>query len=144
MKRTLIEFIRRGLMACGFGPMVLVICYLVAGKIGAVDTLSVNEVCIGIVSISLLAFVAGGMNVIYQAERLPLMAAVLIHGGVLYAWYLGTYLINGWLENGIVPMLVFTGIFAAGYMIIWAVIYAVTKSRTSRLNAKLTEQQNGE
>ena len=48
------------------------------------------------------------MNIIYQIERLPLMMAILIHGGVLYLCYLGTYLLNGWLERDITPILVFS------------------------------------
>ena len=85
--------------------------------------LSVNQVCLGIVSLSALAFVAGGMNVIYQVERMPLMLAILIHGGILYLGYLGTYLINGWLELGMTPVLVFSGIFAGCYLLIWGFIY---------------------
>ena len=90
--------------------MVLAVLYLILQKQGAVQTLTVREVCLGIFSLSALAFVAGGMNAIYQIERLPLMAAVLIHGSVLYAGYLAAYLINGWLEQGIFPILIFTGI----------------------------------
>lgn len=101
---------RRGLIACGFGPIVLAVLYLILQHRELIDTLSVNQVCIGIFSITLLAFVAGGMNVIYQIERLPLMVAILIHGLVLYVSYLGTYLLNKWLEFGLTPILVFTGI----------------------------------
>ena len=80
---------------CGFGPMILAIVYLILQRQADVETLTVNQVCIGIVSLSALAFVAGGMNVIYQVEQLPLMVAILIHGGVLYISYMGTYLVNG-------------------------------------------------
>ena len=134
MKKFIAEFFRRGLVACGFGPLILAILYLVLRRQGVVQTLTVNEVCLGIVSLTALAFVAGGMNAVYQMERLPLMAAILIHGGVLYFSYLATYLLNSWLEWDVTPVLVFTGIFVAGYLMIWAVIYAVMKKRTARLN----------
>jgi uncharacterized membrane protein len=52
-----------------------------------------------------------------------------------------TYLINGWLEWGAMPILVFTGIFVVGYLAIWAIIYAIIKSRTARLNDILKEKQ---
>ena len=74
------------------------------------------------------------MNVIYQVERLPLMVAILIHGGVLYISYLVTYLINGWLEWGTTPILVFTGIFVVGYVVVWMVIYSITMKRTEQIN----------
>ena len=80
------------------------------------------------------------MNVIYQLERLPLMAAVTIHGAVLYTGYLAVYLINGWLEQGSGPILVFSAVFVVGYLLIWALIYAVTRRRTKRLNGLLQKR----
>ena len=141
MKRNVYEFIRRGLIACGLGPIVLAILYLILKQQSVIDTLTVKQVCIGIFSITALAFIAGGMNVIYQIERLPLSVAILIHGGVLYICYLGTYLLNGWLKEGITPVLIFTLIFAVGYILIWAIIYSVTKRNTARLNEKLKQKQ---
>lgn len=141
MKNYFQEFIRRGLVSFGFGPLVLVLLYLILQEQALVETLSVNEVCVGIVSLSALAFVAGGMNFIYQIERLPLMLAILIHGGVLYGSYLATYLLNGWLDQGLMPILVFTGIFVLGYFLIWAIIYAIIKKRTEGLNEMLRKNQ---
>ena len=141
MKKYITEFFRRGLVACGFGPIVLAIFYLILQKQGTVNALSVDQVCLGIFSLSALAFIAGGMNVVYQLEQLPLMIAILIHGGVLYISYLITYLVNGWLKWGISQILVFTGIFIAGYIAIWAVIYSLTKTNTRKVNELLKEKQ---
>lgn len=141
MKAFLSDFIRRGLYACGFGPLVLALLYLILHHYSAIETLTVDRVCIGILSLSALAFIAGGINAIYQIERLPLMAAISIHGGVLYIGYLSTYLLNDWLEWGATPLLVFTGIFILGYLVIWAIIYAVIKKRTAQLNNILKEKQ---
>ena len=141
MKRNLLEFFRRGLVACGFGPLVLAAVYLILQQQGAVETLTVNEVCLGIVSLAALAFIAGGMNIVYRIERLPLMVAILIHGGVLYVSYLITYLINDWLEWGPTPILAFSAIFVFSFLAIWAVIYFVTKKRTTSLNEKLKQKQ---
>ena len=141
MKKNILEFVRRGITAMGIGPMVLVVLYLVLGRLGEVQTLTVREICTGIVSLSILAFVAGGMNVVYQVERLPLMIAILIHGGVLYVCYLITYLINGWLAWGAAPILVFSAIFVLGYLIIWIVIYSIIKRNTATLNEKLKRKQ---
>jgi len=144
MKKNVCVFFRRGLIACGFGPIVLAILYLILQRQGVMQTLTVNEVCLGIVSLSALAFIVGGMNVLYQIERLPLMVAILIHGSVLYISYLATYLLNGWLEWGITPILVFSGIFVLGYLAIWAVIYFITKKRTEKLNEILKKKQRRE
>ena len=141
MKKFILDFLRRGLIACGLGPIVLAFLYLIVQQSAAVETLTVNEVCIGIFSLTALAFIAGGMNAVYRIERLPLMVAILIHGGVLYISYLVTYLLNDWLEWGVAPILVFTAIFVLGYLIIWAVIYSIIKKRTARLNDILKKKQ---
>ena len=141
MKQFSLEFLRRGLVACGFGPVVLAILYLILQKSAGLETLTVKEVCTGIISLTALAFIAGGMNAIYQMERLPLMAAILIHGCVLYLGYLVTYLVNDWLEFGTTPILVFSGIFVVGYLAIWAIIYCIIKRRTARLNEKKKKKQ---
>ena len=138
MKRYTMEFFRRGFAAMGFGPLVLAVIYLILG----VDVLAVSEVVLGIISVSVLAFLAGGVNVVYQIERLPLAFAILVHGIVLYIVYLATYLINGWLAKGIAPLLVFTAVFVVGYLVIWSVIYLTTRKKTKKLNEAL--QKNGQ
>lgn len=141
MKKYVLEFFRKGLTAAGFGPIVLAVLYLILQKQGIVQSLTVNEVCLGIFSLFTLAFIAGGMNIVYQIERLPLMVAILIHGITLYISYLGTYLLNGWLQSGAAPILVFTIIFILGYFAIWIVIYSTTKKRTEKVNEILKTKQ---
>ena len=142
MKKIVLGFLQKGFVACGFGPMVLVILYWFLHRQCDLQYLSVNEVCTGIISLSVLAFIAGGMNVIYRIERLPLAFAILIHGSGLYISYLCTYLVNRWLEWGKAPVIVFTVIFVLGYLTIWAIIYWTTQKRTARLNEMLKQKQN--
>ena len=141
MKTNIMEFLRRGFTACGLGPMTLALLYWIMHQRGVLQTLSVHEVCTGILSLSALAFIAGGMNIVYQIERLPLMTAILIHGCVLYGSYLLTYLVNGWLERSILPILVFSAIFVMGYLVIWAIIYAIIRKKTQQLNEILKKKQ---
>ena len=141
MKKFVLEFVRRGLFATGLGPIVLAIVYLILKQSAGIDILTVNQVCIGILSLSVLTFIAGGMNAIYQVERLPLMTAILIHGGVLYIGYLGTYLLNDWLDFGIIPIIVFTAIFVVGYIVIWVIIYSIIRRNTAKLNEKLRKNK---
>ena len=137
MKKFYKEFLFRGLICAGGGPIVLAIIYGILGATGAVEYFSPREVCLGILTITLLAFIAAGMTAIYQLEQLPLPTMILLHGGALYIAYILTYLLNGWLLNQLTPILIFTGIFVAGYALIWLIIYAVTKSKTEELNKKL-------
>ena len=72
---------------------------------------------------------------------MPLMSAILIHGTVLYVGYLCTYLINDWLDIGMIPIIVFTAIFVVGYIVIWAIIYSMIRGKTAKLNEMLKEKQ---
>ena len=111
MKEHIKNFIMRGLLTASGGPVVLAIIYGVLGATGVADTLSPGAVCKGILTVTVLAFLAGGIGVIYQIERLPLCWAILIHGLVLYAAYILTYLVNGWLASQWIAVAVFTAIF---------------------------------
>ena len=137
MKKFLKEFLFRGLLCASGGPIVLAIIYGILGATGTAEAIPATQVCLGIVTITLLAFIAAGMTAIYQMEQLPLPIMILLHGGALYVAYILTYLINGWLQNSLVPILVFTGIFFAGYALVWLIIYFVEKSKTDKLNKLL-------
>lgn len=142
MKTFFSEFLRRGAVSCGLGPIVLALLYLILQRSDNLDTLTVTQVCNGIFSLTILAFVAGGMNAIYQVEQIPLMTAILIHGSVLYIGYLATYLVNKWLKWDKFPILVFSGIFVIGYFAIWIVIYLMVRKNTKSVNEKLRSKQN--
>ena len=140
MKKFGKEFLLRGLLACGGGPIVLAIVYGILGATGTVSHFSPNEVCMGILTVTLLAFIVAGMTAIYQMEQLPLPIAILLHGGALYIAYILIYLLNGWLLNQLKPILVFTGVFIGGYGLIWTVIYNITRAKAEALNRKLKEK----
>ena len=135
MRKYSLEFLRRGSMAAAGGPVILAVIYGILGATDAVTSLTPVAVCLGILSITLMAFIAGGITMIYMVERLPLLMAVLIHGGVLYLDYLLIYLLNSWLPRGAVG--IFTFWFAAGYGAVWLVIYFCIRAKTKKLNAKL-------
>ena len=139
MKTFWKNFLLRGLICAAGGPLILAIIYGILGATGAVESFSPREVCVGIISISLLAFIAAGMTAIYQAEQLPLLTQILLHGGALYLVYILTYLLNGWLQSSLVPILVFTGIFLVGYALVWLIIYLVEKSKADKLNRLLKD-----
>ena len=137
MKKYLLAFAHRGLCASVGGPVVLSIIYYILGVTGTLQALTPQEVALGTLTVSLLAFIAGGITTIYQIERLPLFAAILIHGITLYLDYILIYLLNGWLLSQWYAIAIFTGVFVAGYAVIWLIIYVATKASADRLNRKL-------
>lgn len=139
MKKFLKEFLFRGLICAAGGPLVLAVIYGILGTTGAAETIPATEVSMGIVTITLLAFIAAGMTAIYQVEQLPLATMILLHGGALYIAYILTYLMNGWLQNSLIPILVFTGIFLVGYALIWLIIYCIEKAKADKLNKLLKD-----
>ena len=139
MKKFLKEFLFRGLICAAGGPLVLAVIYGILGAVGAAKTIPATEVSMGIVTITLLAFIAAGMTAIYQVEQLPLVTMILLHGGALYIAYILTYLMNGWLQNSLIPILIFTGIFLVGYALIWLIIYCIEKAKADKLNKLLKD-----
>ena len=139
MKKYVLEFVKRGLMAASGGPLILAIIYGVLEATKTVTVLTSGEACMGIVSITVMAFIAAGITMIYQVESLPLPMAILIHGGVLYLDYLMIYLLNSWLPGNAVG--IFTIIFFAGFALVWLVIYLCIRVKTKKLNEKMKARQ---
>lgn len=140
MKKFLSNFFLRGLLAAAGGPVVLAIVYGILGATGEIQSLSPAEVCKGILTVTLLALTIGGMTAIYQVEQLPLFSAIAIHAGALYAAYILIYLVNGWLKQQLLPVLVFTAVFLVGYAVIWLCIWTATRAKTDGINRKLQAQ----
>ena len=137
LKKYFKDFLLRGLVSMGFGPFVLSVVYGILGLCGVVDKLAVNEVVLGYLSITVLAFLCGGMTVVYQIEEIGLSKAITLHGIALYIAYAVVYLSNNWLKDGLIPFLVFTIIFVVGYALVWIVIYLITKRGTDSINKKI-------
>ena len=137
MNRHLKEFFLRGLTCAAGGPLVLAIIYAILGAEGVADSLSPAEVSMAIISVTVMAFIAAGITMIYQIEQLPLLCAILIHGGVLYADYLLMYILNSWIPRNWQAIGFFTAIFAASYALTWLIIYLSIRAKTERINRKL-------
>lgn len=141
IKKYYKEFLFRGLCSFGFGPIVLAVIYGILGLCGEVDSVSWFEMCLGIISVSVLAFLAAGITVVYKIEELPLASAICLHGIVLYFLYATVYLLNGWLKNDRYVFLIFTIIFIIGYLFIWVIIDFFTRKSTKKLNEKLNSKK---
>ena len=137
MNKHVKEFLLRGLTCAAGGPLVLAIIYAILASEGVTDSLSPAEVSTAIISVTVMAFIAAGITMVYQIEQLPLPCAILIHGGVLYADYLLMYILNSWIPRNWQAIGIFTAIFAAGYALIWIVIYLTIRVKTERINQTL-------
>ena len=131
------DFLHRGLLAAAGGPVILAIIYGVLGATGTVSSLSPSEVCTGILSITLMAFIAAGITAVYQMEQLPLPGAIAIHAVVLYLDYLIMYLLNRWIPRDLTALGIFTAIFFGGFALVWLIIYQFVKRDTERVNQKM-------
>ena len=87
MNKYLKEFLHRGLVFSGFGPIALGIIYFILSKTIDNFTLSGVEVFAGIVSTYLLAFVQAGVTVFNQIEHWPVPKSVLCHFASLFIVY---------------------------------------------------------
>lgn len=137
MRKFIKTFVLHGLVAAGFGPLILVSVYYSYQLAGKITSLPVSELNGNILSALLLAFIAGGISAIFKVEKIPLGIATLIDAVVLYVDYLFFYLINNWIEKRPIPLLVFTIIFVIGYLIVWAIIYKQVKNQVQKINQKL-------
>ena len=142
IKRYYKEFLLRGIISMGFGPVVLAIVYAILGISGIVESIPVSTMCTGIISITILAFVSGGITVLYQIEELPLIWSIFSHGLALYISYTVLYFMNGWLESGMTPFIIFTLIFVIGYLLVWGIIYLIMKKQTDKLNEIIEKNDN--
>lgn len=132
MNRFVKEFLRRGMLFAWGGPAVVAIVWLILGKTGQLEALRTGEAVLGVLSSTVLAFVAAGITAVYQLEQLPKPMAGLIHLAVLYADYLTVYLLNGWIESRVIAA--FTLVFAAGFLSIWAAVYLTVSRSVKKMN----------
>lgn len=132
MKKYIKQFCMRGLMWAWGGPVIMAIVWMALQGAGVITALSVREAVLGIFTITLMAFIAAGITIVYQIETLPKAFAGLIHAAVLYIDYLGIYLINGWIP--INRIWVFSVIFVGCFAVIWLIIYLSVKLKVDRMN----------
>lgn len=137
MNKYFKEFLLRGLIFGGFGPIILGIVYYILSKTLNNFSLNGSEVLLGIISTYLLAFVQAGVTVFNQIEHWSVPKSLLCHFGSLYVVYVFCYIVNSWIpfEWGVVG--VFTAIFVVLYFIIWFTVYFIAKATGKKLNSAL-------
>ena len=136
MSKYLKEFLRRGLMFGGFGPIIMAIIILCVSKTEGLS-FSGNEIFFAVISTYLLAFIQAGVSVFNQIDEWSILKSTFIHLSSLYLAYLSCYLLNSWIpfEWGVV--LVFTMSFVVLYFIVWLIVFITVKKTTQHLNNKI-------
>lgn len=131
------EFLKRGLMFAGFGPIIAgIVLYCISFSV--VDfNLTASQVLIAIVSTYILAFVHAGVSVFNQIEHWPVTKSLFWHFVSLYLVYAICYLVNDWIPFDIKVILIFTLIFVVSYFVIWFIVYFIVKNQEKRFNKKL-------
>ncbi len=137
MNKYLKEFLLRGLMFGGFGPIILAIIYFVVSKVESSTTFSGSEILLGIISVYLLAFIHAGASIFNQIEEWGLNKSITFHFGTLYVAYSLCYLINTWIPFDIKVFGIFTAIFVAVYFVVWITVYLCVRKASKKINAKI-------
>ena len=138
MKKYIKDFLLRGLMFGGFGPIIFgIICMCISFN----KQVPFNgiEIMVAIISTYLLAFIHAGASVFNRIEEWSLVKSTGLHFLTLYVIYVVCYLVNRWLPFDWLVLIIFTGIFALTYMIVWLVVYLIVKKTTKQMNIKLNQ-----
>ena len=137
MNKYVKEFLHRGLIFGGFGPIIVGIIYFILSYTVKDFSVGGKENFIAILSIYILAFVHAGCRVFNQIEHWGIMKGLLCQLGTLYIAYLICYLINSWIAFEITVVAIFTAIFVVGYLAIWGIVYLCVRGKAKKMSEKL-------
>lgn len=133
------EFLKRGLMFSGFGPIIAGIVYLCIEGSGVDLKLNAPTVFLAIITTYIIAFIQAGSSVFNQIESWSKAKSLFFQMTSIYVVYIGGYLINNWIPFKIEVIIIFTCVYIATYLAIWLTVYFITKNTSKKLNSKLTE-----
>ena len=134
--RHIKNFIKRGLLFGGFGPIILGIIYLCISMNNNMN-ITGSEAFIAIMSTYFLAFIHAGCSVFKEVEDWSLIKTTGLHLLVLYITYTLCYLINSWIPFKWSVLVIYTILFVVGYFIIWLTVYLIVRKQTKKMNEKL-------
>ena len=121
----------------GFGPIVLAIIYYFISLFNEGITFGGKEILRGMISVYLLAFVHAGASIFNQIEEWGICKSIGVHFSVLSVAYSLCYFMNSWIPFNLKGFLIFTGIFAAIYIVVWAIVYICVRGSSRKINDKL-------
>jgi hypothetical protein len=137
MNKYVKEFLRRGLMFSGFGPIVFGIIVLCISYFDSVAVHSARNIFMGIVTTYTIAFVQAGVTVFNQIEHWSVPKSLLCHFGTLYVTYSLCYIFNSWIPFKAEVLVTFTVIFAVVFFAVWGIVYLCVRNTSKKINEKL-------
>lgn len=137
MNKYVKDYLLRGLLFGGFGPIILGIVYAILEATLPGFSLSGVEVLLAIISTYILAFVQAGASVFNQIEEWPLMKSLGFHFLSIYLAYSLAYIANSWIPFDWAVIGIFTAIFVLVYLVIWVIVYLSVRAATKRLNGRV-------
>ncbi len=137
MKKYVKEFMHRGLMFGGFGPVVVGIIYVIITNFETEFVLSAKEVLLAIISTYILAFLQAGATVYNQIEHWSLPKSLFCHFVTLYLAYSLCYIANSWIPFEPKVLLIFSLIFIASFFAIWFIVYFCVRATSEEFNKKI-------
>lgn len=137
MNKYVKEFLHRGLIFGGFGPIVVGIVFVILQYTVEGFSLSGMQVLLAVVSTYLLAFIQAGATVFNQIEHWSTVKSILCHFGSLYAAYSVCYIANSWIPFEPMVLVIFTAIFVVSFFVLWTVVYLSVRAATKKFNKTL-------
>lgn len=137
MNKYVKEFLHRGLIFGGFGPVVVGIVFAILQYTVEGFSLGGTQVLLAIISTYLLAFVQAGVTVFNQIEHWSTVKSLLCHFGSLYAAYSVCYVANSWIPFDPMVLVIFTAIFVVMFFAIWTVVYLSVRAASRKFNKTL-------
>ena len=139
MNQYVKEFLKRGLLFSGFGPIVVGIVYLCIEGSGVDLKLTATIVFLAIITTYIIAFVQAGSTVFNQIESWPKAKSLFFQMTSIYVVYMGGYLINNWIPFKLQVVIIFTSVYVITFLSVWLTVYFITKNVSKKLNDKLNE-----
>lgn len=131
------EFLKRGFMFSGLGPVVMAIIYFIISSVEENFILDGKQLLIAVISTYFLAFVQAGVTVFNQIDHWSVPKSLACHLSSLYVTYLVCYLVNSWIPFNISMVIVFSIIFILTFFVIWITVYLCVRYLSRRLNKNL-------
>ena len=137
MKKYLKEFLRRGLIFGGFGPIVGGIVFAILGETIEGFHIEGWQILLAIVSTYLLAFVQAGATVFNQIEGWSIGKSLAFHFITIYLAYSIAYVVNSWIPFEPMVLVIFTAVFVVTYAVIWVSVFLAVRATEKKLNENL-------
>lgn len=139
MNKYVKQFLLRGLIFSGLGPVVCGIVFWILDLSGVNPLLNGGQMLLAIVTTYVIAFVHAGSSVFTTIESWSKFKQMLIQGTCLYTVYTVGYLLNNWIPLDWMVIGIYTGVFVLAFLFIWGSVYFSVRTQEKLLNKKLAE-----